>query len=286
MSTHYAPTLWFLNGPLLLLYVIEGLLVYVLCVINDRVVHSPRRQKPLSPAVIAALALVSQLLGVVTFVALANALSGATHLGMLGLPLLILFNRYLRVIRKAPRRWQAPAGALAGSVAGLGSGAWLFMRNATGAEPIGHVVLPGTVHTLRISEVMASRDWTISLQLVLFYVIALAIFFCLHAVLKRSSLKLMAVPESQRKKRTAWTILIAFATNFLGVVLLVWLADRADIQARLAMVGLPLLLILEAYVKLLRSQPRNRPSHWSGLIGSSAGMVIATFFLLRGAPLH
>lgn len=216
MSTLYAPTLWFLNGPLLLLYVVEGLLVYVLCVINDRVVHSPRRQKALSPAVIAGLALVSQILGVVTFVALANALSGATHLGMLALPLLVIFHRYLRVIRRAPRRWQAPAGALIGSAAGLGAGGWLFMRNAAGSEPVGHIVLPGTVHTLRLSEVMASRDWTISLQLVLFYVIALAIFFGLHAVLKRSSTKLMAVPEPQRRKRTALTILIAFAANFWG----------------------------------------------------------------------
>jgi hypothetical protein len=52
------------------------------------------------------------------------------------------------------------------------------------------------------------------------------------------------------------------------------------------MVGFPLFLIFEAYVKLLKTEPRNRPSHWTGLVGSMSGMILAGFFLMKGAPLR
>jgi len=286
MTTNAVPTLWFLNGPLFLLYLIAALIVYVLCVINDKVSISPRRQKPLSPAVIAGLAMISNILGIVTLVAVAAAMSNATRLGMLLLPLVILGFRYYKVIRRTPHKWRAPAAGLGGSVAGLAIGAWLFMRNEAAPEPVGHAVLPGDVHTLRLSEVMNSQAWTVSLQLVLFYLISLSIFFVLQALLRRSAPRLMAGPEQERRKRAALTVFIAFALNFLGVLALVWLADASDMQIRLAMVGLPLLLILETYVNLLRKEPHNRPAHWTGLIGSCSGMVLAAVLLLRGAPLH
>ncbi len=72
----------------------------------------------------------------------------------------------------------------------------------------------------------------------------------------------------------------------MGVAALIFMANSSDVQTRLAMVGFPLFLIVESYVKLLRAEPQNRPSHWTGLIGSSGGMAVACFFLLRGAPLH
>jgi hypothetical protein len=45
-------------------------------------------------------------------------------------------------------------------------------------------------------------------------------------------------------------------------------------------------LIAESYAKLLRAEPQNRPFLWTGLIGSSGGIALASFLLLRGAPFH
>jgi peptidoglycan/LPS O-acetylase OafA/YrhL len=163
----------------------------------------------------------------------------------------------------------------------------MFMRNAVTAEPVARVTVPGDVRTIPLTELLRNEGtWSVSLKLVVFYLISVAIFFGVHALLKRATAKLLACPEDKRKQRTAVAALLAFALNFMGVVTLTLMGKSADAQIRLAMVGFPLFLIAESYVKLLRAEPQNRPAHWIGLISSAGGMVLASFFLLRGAPLH
>ena len=64
------------------------------------------------------------------------------------------------------------------------------------------------------------------------------------------------------------------------------LGDATQVPIRQAMLRVPLFLIVEAYVKMLRSDRENKAAHWMGLLGSATGMASAGFWLLRGAPLH
>jgi hypothetical protein len=281
------PTIWLVNGPILILYLAAGAIVYLLCSANDRICSASKKESPMPPAMVVLLTLVSNLLGVATLVLLANALSSATRLSMLALPLLLLLEHYGMIMYRAPRERGTAAATLGGSAMGLAIGAWLFMRNAVTTEPVARPIIAGDVRTVPLAQLLRNEgSWAVSLKLVVFYVVSLAIFFGVHALLKRSAEKLLDCPEEKRKQRTALAGLLAFALNFLGVVTLILIAKSSDAQVRLLMVGFPLFLIAESYTKQLRAEPRSRASNWAGLIGSSAGMLLAGFFLLRGAPLH
>jgi hypothetical protein len=281
------PTIWLVNGPILALYLAAGAIVYLLSAANDRICSSSQKETPMPPAMIALLTSVSNLLGVATLVLLANALSTATRLSMLVLPLLLLLEHYGMIMYRAPRERVIPASTLGGSVAGLAIGAWMFMRNTAVAEPISRVTIPGNVRTIPLDELLRNEgSWSVSLKLVVFYIVSCVIFFGLHALIKRASGKMLDCPADKRKQRTALAALLAFALNFMGVVTLILMGRSSDAQIRLAMVAFPLFLIAESYVKLMREKPQNRPTYWPGLIGSAGGMALASFFLLRGAPLH
>ena len=287
MTPQAQPTIWLLNGPVLALYLAGVAMVFLLCAANDRICSSSKKETPMPLAMIVLLTSVSNLLGVASLSLAANALSTATRLSMMALPLLLLVEHYGMIMYRAPQERASAASRLGGSAAGLAIGAWMFLRGAAIAEPVSRVAVPGDVRTIPLTELLKNEaNWSVSLKLVVFYVVSVTIFFGLHALLKKASEKLLACPIEKRRGRTAIAAILAFALNFMGVVTLMLLGQSADAQIRLAMVGFPLFLIAESYVKLLRAEPQNRSSHWTGLIGSSGGIVLASFFLLRGAPLH
>jgi hypothetical protein len=282
-----APTLWLISGPILCLYIAAAAATLVLRVINERAYTAPSQDKPMPPAIIALITFVSNFLIVASLVLLGNALSSATRLSMLAVPLILLGERYVRIIIKEPEKRYASAYALGGSVAGLLAGAWTFMRQVSADDALAHAILAPDVATVPVQELIKNQgNWAVSLQLVAFYVIAIAIFVSLHSLLQMAAKKIMNVPQEKFKERTALAALLAFVLNFMGVVVLILIAQSSNVQLRLAMVGFPLFLIAESYARVLRSEPENRPSNWTGLIGSGGGMVLASFFLLRGAPLH
>jgi hypothetical protein len=279
------PSIWLINGRVLFLYVAAVALVYALREANDRVCAASSREKPLPPALIVLLTAVSNLLAVATLVLCANGLSTPTRLSMLALPLAVLLDRYGRLLYLAPSRKRDPLAALAGSLAGLAGGAWLFMRSVAGPEQVLRTAVSGNVKSVPLAEAMSGdAPWAVSLKLVGFYALSLAIFFGLHLLLQRIGPKLLG--KDRRPGPAVMAVAVAFALNFLGVAALVLAANASDVQARLAMVGFPLFLILEAYVKLLKMEPARRASHWTGLAGSAGGMLLAGWFLLKGAPLR
>jgi hypothetical protein len=281
------PTIWLINGREIALYLAAAAIAYLLCKAHDRICSSSSKEEPMPPAMIVALTSVSNFLGVASLVLLADALSSSTRLSMLAFPLVLLIEHYGVMMYRSPKERVTPASTLVGSVAGIAIGAWLLMRNAVTTEPVSHVTVPGNVRTIPLSEMLKNEgSWSVSLQLVVFYALSVAIFFGVHALLKKTSQRLLDCPAEKRRPRAAILSLLAFGLNFLGVAALVFAAKSLDAQVRLAMVGFPLFLITESYTKHLRAEPANRASNWAGLIGSSGGMVLASFFLLRGAPLH
>jgi hypothetical protein len=279
------PSVWSISGPILVLYIAAAVILLLVREANVRVGASTK-EDPLSPAVMAGLAFVSNLLGMATFVMIARALSSSTRLSMLALPAALVAGSYLMGMgRKAERA--GLAASLLGSLAGIAAGAWFLMRSTLSNDAVSAAAVSGTVQTLAVEDVLRNQGtWAVSLQLGVFYIVALALFFGLHHVLRRAGQRALAAGQEGRGGRLAFKGLASFGVNLLAVFAFAFLAKTSAVQARLAMLGFPLFLIVESYVKLLRAEPHNRPAHWTGLIGSSGGIALGTFLALRGAPLH
>ncbi len=280
-------TIWLVTGPIMVLYLAAGTIVFLLCEINDRICSVTDAKTAQPSAVTALLSFVSNLLGVASLILLATALDSPTRLSMIIFPFCVLFLRYGNIIERQPLLRAPPAAALGGSASGILLGAWLFMRHGVIHEPVTRVPIPGNVQTIPVQELIhRPGDWSVSLNLVFFYLVSLAIFFLLHAMLKKSAPKQLSVPEEKRKEHTFIAVCTAFCLNFLGVVILVLLARYCHLQLRLAMVLFPLALIGESYWVLMRADPRQKSAHWTGFIGTSLGMLVGMLLLMRDMPLH
>ncbi len=114
--------------------------------------------------------------------------------------------------------------------------------------------------------------WNVSVQLVILYCVAVALFYLIHGLTRRLR---SAVPA----------FLAAAAANAAGVALVVYFCRQTHTTPRLAMVLIPLVFIVEAHLRRLRSEPGTRPAVWAGLAGAVLGLGGAAAALLRDAPL-
>lgn len=78
---------------------------------------------------------------------------------------------------------------------------------------------------------------------------------------------------------------VAAASNALAVLTFVFICRKLNTAPRLAMVGLPLLLLLEQHVRAARAKPESRRLEALLAVGMAIGIIAATFALMRGAPL-
>ena len=289
VDQHYV---WALSGPVLLLYVAAVAIFVGILAANLRVIVSLTEGAKARPPRVAAgfaafITLVSNFIGAATIALLAKTAGAAPRVSMLALPLALLAERHIHHAVRHPRVRGTHLSALLGGVAGLGLGGWYLLKPASSAEPLARVVLSGEVKTATLEQVVASPEhWAISIQLVVFYCVSLAIFYGVHHLLKLHSSSMAQDLRDGRKKALGVALLSSLALNFFGVVAFVMLGDATKVPIRQAMLLVPIFLIVEAYVKMLRNDRENKAAHWMGLLGSAAGMASAGYWLLRGAPLH
>lgn len=136
-----------------------------------------------------------------------------------------------------------------------------------------------------ISKLKQPTNWTISVQLLILYVVSVAIFFAANAVHKKAEDGLKARVASGDAAASAGIALLAFALNFAGVAALVLVTKKTGEQVRMAMVLLPLFLIVEQHVRALRSAPHERRIQLLGILGVAAGMGAAVAAFMPHAPL-
>lgn len=281
-----------LSGPALVLYVVAVALFLGIVSANLRVIEAlTEGAKARKPSVAAAFALlitfVSNFIGAATIALLGKTSGTAARMSMIALPLLLVVERHARAAVKDAKDRAVHLSALAGSVAGLLSGAWFLLRGVVAQEQVKRAVVSGNVRTLTVEEAMAHpQDWTISGQLIVFYLLALAIFWAAHWGLKLSSESMAKDLRDARAKALLTALVSALVLNFFGVGALVLLGQAAHVPIRIAMILVPLFIVVESYVQLLRSDRDNRFGHWMGLLGSAAGMAGAAFLLLKGAPYY
>jgi len=136
-----------------------------------------------------------------------------------------------------------------------------------------------------ISKLKQPSLWTISVQLLVLYVVAVAIFFGIHAVVKKAEAALRDRVAKGEAGPSAGFALLAVALNFLGVVALVFITKKTGENIRMAMVGVPLFLIVEQHVRQLRNNPQERRLQLLGIAGVTLGIGAAVAAFMPHAPL-
>jgi hypothetical protein len=127
--------------------------------------------------------------------------------------------------------------------------------------------------------------WTISVQLLVLYVVSVAIFFGAHAVQQKIAAGLKDRVSKGEAGASAGLTLLTLVLNFLGVAALVFVTKKTGENVRMAMMILPLFLIVEQHVRALRANPQERRIHLLGIAGVALGMIGGVAVLMPHAPL-
>lgn len=114
--------------------------------------------------------------------------------------------------------------------------------------------------------------WNISVQLVVLYCVAVALFYAVYGV-------------TRRVRHPAASFPLSAALYAAGVAAFVYACAQVKTAPRLAMVAAPFVLAVEAHVRAARAEPAGRGAAFAGLAGAMLGMGAAVFALMRDAPL-
>ena len=136
-----------------------------------------------------------------------------------------------------------------------------------------------------ISKLKQPAQWTLSVQLLILYVVSVAIFFAANAVHKKAEDALKERVGKGDAGASAGLALFAVILNFLGVAALIFVTKKTGENIRMAMVLLPLFLIVEQHVRALRAAPHERRVQLLGISGVALGMGSAIALLMPHAPL-
>lgn len=136
-----------------------------------------------------------------------------------------------------------------------------------------------------VSKMKTQPNWTVSVQLLILYVVSVAIFFAANAVQKKAELGLMDRISKGEAASSAGLFLLTLVLNFLGVAALVAISRKAGQHVTMAMVLLPLLLIVEQHVRHMRNVPQERRSQMLGIAGVALGIGAGIAAFMPHAPL-
>lgn len=287
-SQHYILNL---SGYILFLYAAAAAIFYAVMMGNLRMIDGRlevgKAKREWAAWHIVLITLGSNFIGAAAVALLSQVSAIPSRHTMVFVPLLLLVERYVRLAIVSPKDRRNHAFAFVGAAAGMLAGAFAFLGSDVAQETFARAVVPGDVVTMEVSDALQNpHGWMISIQLVVFYCLALAIFEAAHYYLKLLS-KSKAAELREGRQRETWTALAAaLALNFVIVAAFVLLGRSVGVQIRQAMLLLPLFVIMESYIKLLRADAANRRSYLAGLSGSALGLAGAGLMFLRSAPIH
>lgn len=127
--------------------------------------------------------------------------------------------------------------------------------------------------------------WTISVQLLILYVVSVSIFFAAHAVQLKAAAGLKDRVDKGGAGACAGLFLLALILNFFGVAALTFVTKKTGENVRMAMMLLPLFLIVEQHVRALRASPHDRRVQLLSMAGVVLGMAGGVAALMPHAPL-
>lgn len=136
-----------------------------------------------------------------------------------------------------------------------------------------------------LAKLKQTDTWTISVQLLILYVVSVTIFFAANAVHKKAEAGLKERVARGDAAASSGIALLAFLLNFAGVAALIFVTKKTGENIRMAMVLLPLFLIVEQHVRALRAAPQERRLQLLSIAGVALGMLAAVAAFMPHAPL-
>lgn len=136
-----------------------------------------------------------------------------------------------------------------------------------------------------IAKLKQPALWTISVQLMILYVVSVAVFFAAHAVHKKAEDQLKDRVAKGEAGASAAIFGLALLLNALGVAAVVFVTKKTGENVRMAMIGVPLFLVVEQHFRQLRNAPQERRVQLLGVAGVVLGMAGAVAAIMPHAPL-
>ncbi len=136
-----------------------------------------------------------------------------------------------------------------------------------------------------IAKLKQPSLWTVSVQLMILYVVSVAVFFAIHAVHKKAEIALKDRVAKGEAGPSAGVLLLAAILNAVGVAAVVFVTKKTGENIRMAIIGVPLFLIVEQHVRALREHPLERRVQLLGLAGVVLGIAAGVAVLMPHAPL-
>ena len=127
--------------------------------------------------------------------------------------------------------------------------------------------------------------WAVSVQLLILYCVSVALFFAVDGVDRSASQSLKERVKNGKAASQLFLFALAAASNALAVFVFVSLCRKLGTVPRLAMVGLPLLLLVEKHVRSIRADPEQRRLELLLAAGLTIGVIGAMFALMRDCPI-
>lgn len=122
------------------------------------------------------------------------------------------------------------------------------------------------------------------LRLLLLYSASIGLFYLVDAGNRSAAEPMKPGVRDGKLLNLAVVFLVAAASNALAVLTFLFLCRKTGVAPRLAMVGFPLLLLLEQHARLGRADRESRRLEALLAAGLTTGVVGAGLALLRGLP--
>ena len=116
------------------------------------------------------------------------------------------------------------------------------------------------------------------------YCASLGLFFAVDAGNRSASESLKAGIQAGKLPNQAAVFIVAAASNALAALTFIFLCRKAGAAPRLAMIGLPLLLLLEQHARTARRDRGSRRLEALLAAGMALGIIGAVAALIPGAP--
>jgi hypothetical protein len=126
--------------------------------------------------------------------------------------------------------------------------------------------------------------WAVSVQLLILYCVSVALFFAVDSGNRSASASLKDGVKSGKALNQLFLFGLAAASNALAVLTFVYICRKLSTVPRLAMTGLPLILLVEKHVRAIRANPEQRRLELLLAAGVTIGIAGGMCALMRDCP--
>ena len=127
--------------------------------------------------------------------------------------------------------------------------------------------------------------WGASVELLIMYCVSVALFFAVDRGNRSASEPLKGGIKSGKASSQLVLFGLTAASNALAILTFVFIGKKLGTVPRLAMVGLPLIFLVEKHHRAIRANQENRRLELLLAAGMVIGIIVAALALMRDCPI-